>query len=447
MTCRWCRTANRSSTLLVYTVIAVLTTFNLLGLFVIQRHRQTESEIPTRLDKRRPLADKLTKKPEPTRTMQLRDVINYTTLVMDKKYKKVDKSGNYIQQDFVVMGDEWPITARTSKICLATQCSVDRLFMLLEVGEAWSAPMSVALFVPGPDFQIATLYISYLRLCSDTLRVNASFHLLYPKESPPKEVPKMLELVLLSCSRSRELLIKLLNSRDTSFQSWRNKVLYPQNHLRNLARNGCETNYHYLTDVDIVPVPGLSEDLDEFLRNLNKTTCAKCAFVVPTYEMRETSRMPTNKNELLSMVRRKECRPFHYKVFIYNQFATNHSLWESLPETATLTAAYKVNNYEFFYEPFYVADNEVPPNDERFVGYGFTRNTQVFEMHVAGYEFWVLNPVFAVHRGIQNRRSRGAWRDKQNFVNRKKFVQFKADLLRKYGQTAKPRLQKGQHVQ
>ncbi len=35
-----------------------------------------------------------------------------------------------------------------------------------------------------------------------------------------------------------------------------------------------------------------------------------------------------------------------------------------------------VTNYEFFYEPFYVSLDTVPDYDERFVGYGFTRNTQ-----------------------------------------------------------------------
>lgn len=36
-----------------------------------------------------------------------------------------------------------------------------------------------------------------------------------------------------------------------------------------------------------------------------------------------------------------------------------------------------VTNFEFLYEPFYVAKDTVPPHDERFVGYGYTRNTQV----------------------------------------------------------------------
>lgn len=39
--------------------------------------------------------------------------------------------------------------------------------------------------------------------------------------------------------------------------------------------------------------------------------------------------------------------------------------------------SYNVTNFEFLYEPFYVSTDLVPMHDERFLGYGFTRNTQV----------------------------------------------------------------------
>jgi hypothetical protein len=39
--------------------------------------------------------------------------------------------------------------------------------------------------------------------------------------------------------------------------------------------------------------------------------------------------------------------------------------------------SHDVTNFEFLYEPFYVARDVVPPHDERFMGYGYTRNTQV----------------------------------------------------------------------
>lgn len=30
-----------------------------------------------------------------------------------------------------------------------------------------------------------------------------------------------------------------------------------------------------------------------------------------------------------------------------------------------------------YYEPFYISSDTIPPHDERFLGYGFTRNSQV----------------------------------------------------------------------
>ena len=44
--------------------------------------------------------------------------------------------------------------------------------------------------------------------------------------------------------------------------------------------------------------------------------------------------------------------------------------------------SHPVTNYEFFYEPFYVSMDSAPPFDERFIGYGFTRNTQVLSSSV-----------------------------------------------------------------
>ena len=39
--------------------------------------------------------------------------------------------------------------------------------------------------------------------------------------------------------------------------------------------------------------------------------------------------------------------------------------------------SHNVTAFEFFYEPFYVSLDSAPAYDERFEGYGFTRNTQV----------------------------------------------------------------------
>lgn len=63
--------------------------------------------------------------------------------------------------------------------------------------------------------------------------------------------------------------------------------------------------------------------------------------------------------------------PFFLFIFINSRWQT-----EAIePEETRIS--HNVTNFEFLYEPFYVANDVVPPHDERFVGYGYTRNTQV----------------------------------------------------------------------
>ena len=51
--------------------------------------------------------------------------------------------------------------------------------------------------------------------------------------------------------------------------------------------------------------------------------------------------------------------------------------FEREQDDSVVHVSHNVTNYEFFYEPFYVSLDSAPRYDERFVGYGFTRNTQV----------------------------------------------------------------------
>lgn len=46
-------------------------------------------------------------------------------------------------------------------------------------------------------------------------------------------------------------------------------------------------------------------------------------------------------------------------------------------KTGKVYVSHDVTNFEFLYEPFYVAKDIAPSHDERFMGYGYTRNTQV----------------------------------------------------------------------
>ncbi|KAI5643579.1 trypsin domain-containing protein [Phthorimaea operculella] len=61
-----------------------------------------------------------------------------------------------------------------------------------------------------------------------------------------------------------------------------------------------------------------------------------------------------------------------------------------------------------------------------------TQNTGVYEMYLIGYQFRVLSPIFTIHWGLQSRRYRPLWREKQNERNRKPFETFKRELFARY---------------
>ena len=133
------------------------------------------------------------------------------------------------------------------------------------------------------------------------------------------------------------------------------------------------------------------------------------------------------------------------------------------PTVQVVHVSHNVTAFEFFYEPFYVSLDSAPLYDERFEGYGFTRNTQVenndfwrlgenlepfqaYELHLAGWNFqvkknfnsipdlnllnlliilpWkyvptikcfsskVLSPVFTVHWGLAKKKGRPTWRER-----------------------------------
>lgn len=148
-------------------------------------------------------------------------------------------------------------------------------------------------------------------------------HLVYSFLSFGKVDVDTSSLHYLNCLRPDLALQELLDRRSSATTKWRLKHPYPQNHLRNLARKNCQTRQVFLTDVDIIPSADLAESLNKFLETV---TCKNlCAYVIPTYEVDSRVQFPVNKSELIRLANKGLARPFHQKVFIYNQYATNFS--------------------------------------------------------------------------------------------------------------------------
>ncbi|KAF2359253.1 Nucleotide-diphospho-sugar transferase [Trinorchestia longiramus] len=359
---------------------------------------------------------------------------------VDDAFGRWDNRRQYKIHDSVYSGQHYSVLAKQSHVTLATQSSVDRLFWLAQVARHWVGPISIAVFTPDLEYGIAKTYFQFLASCFPYVGDKITVHFAYPKEKPPLHLHIDTSDILKMCDQPVTVLKKLLEHRPRNMMSWRETLPYPQNLLRNVARKNCHPEWVFLVDVDIVPPPGMFEKLDAFLRTHAAKSCEKCAFVIPTYEIDEKAPLPTNASEILQLVSTSRARPFHEKVFIHNQYSTNFSQWQKnvqewlRKDRESQLPVFISHNvkFEFFYEPFYVSKDSCPAHDERFVGYGFTRNTQAYEMLVAGWKFRVLAPLFSIHWGMQTKKGRPRWRETQNNNNRKLFEGFKREITVKY---------------
>ncbi|XP_050696716.1 beta-1,4-glucuronyltransferase 1-like [Eriocheir sinensis] len=186
-----------------------------------------------------------------------------------------DARRSYKTHDHVYTGPHYVALSQSSSVCLATQTSVDRLFWLAQVARYWTAPMSVSVFTPDVEYGIARAYLTYLVTCFPFLGEKATFHFTSPKSHPPRDLHVVIDRLEEKCDQPLGVLKTLLKKRDAKMLLWRERMPYPQNVLRNVARKNCDTEYVFLADVDIVPIPGLSTDLAAFLDSKTARTCKK----------------------------------------------------------------------------------------------------------------------------------------------------------------------------
>ena len=251
------------------------------------------------------------------------DIFDPTETVMDLEVSvgRHDRSHQYLIYDHVVLGSQFLALSHSLGVTLCTLSSMDRLFWLVDSSRLWDGPLSVAVFISGHEFDIVRTYISYLRSCFQHIRTKVSFSLSHPINSIPFSTSDFSTTdLLLTCADPRAALMKLLSLSKPGPIN----LEFPQNHLRNIARANSLTYYTMSLDVDILPSTGMAKPLAMFL---NRNTCAKCAFVIPTYEIDNKVEFPSNKSELVNLVKKLQARPYHSKVFIHNQFATNFSSW------------------------------------------------------------------------------------------------------------------------
>eukprot|EP01133_Synstelium_polycarpum_P011011 gene11011-12832_t len=266
---------------------------------------------------------------------------------------------------------------------LATQVTVDRLDRIVLMADKWQAPVSAAVFIRAEsELEILTQMINSYQSLADFV----DFHLLYA-----------------------------------------NHTRYPVNNLRNLSTKNAHTEFVLIMDADFIPPLGMHDYLRDYIEEV-QASGKKTAFVVPSFSSSADPRiLPDDKPTLIDMIEKKLVSPSNLLVCPKCHSPTDYPKWfES-------EVAYPAK-YRWIYEPFLLfnkTNNEM--FDDRLKGYGFDKNSHVFSMAVAGYDFVVLPHAFIIHINHPTSSWEGPSLNEQQWDALRIVCELIPDVKKKYG--------------
>ncbi|KAG0201900.1 hypothetical protein BGX28_005413 [Mortierella sp. GBA30] len=200
------------------------------------------------------------------------------------------------------------------------------------------------------------------------------------------------------------------------------------NMWRNVARFFARSNYFMMLDVDFHVCTNLQRHLflDPKAREVMRLGAA---VVLPAFEYVEqedgidSAMFPKNKEALIRLVNEKRITTFH-DFFPKGHNATDYDQWYKSEEV------YKVTSYQHSYEPYVILPKEGTPwCDERFIGYGANKAACLFEIYIAGIDYWVLPKDFVIH---QSHPYKEETRKQERKYNRKLYQNFQEEVCFRY---------------
>lgn len=131
----------------------------------------------------------------------------------------------------------------------------------------WEAPISVALYAPGEDFNRTLSVIAFLRNCHQQrslVQQFVTFHIFCEEQFRSKTVPQNFTAFEdnFDCASSGDF---LNFPRNRTFKAM-NNLTYPINVGRNLARQSALTHFVLPSDIELYPSPGLVQDFLDMIR-------------------------------------------------------------------------------------------------------------------------------------------------------------------------------------
>ncbi|XP_055931430.1 beta-1,4-glucuronyltransferase 1-like isoform X2 [Argiope bruennichi] len=365
---------------------------------------------------------------------------NYTLPWETEQRDKYTVIKRYIPADGPSPGYEESVT-------LCTQGTFEFLQHVPELCDRWEGPLSVSVYAPGTDLAVAVRKILFLRKCGPPcVHLNVTWHLVYETSlapaqlESPMEVADMAAYEPLNCSAGFKPLQLISEIRSSK------KLPYPINVARNVARQLAVTRYVLASDIELYPSVHIVPRFLQLLARLAEKEAGKViprrVFTLPIFEIKKEFPAPKTKEELVKRVKDGHAIFFHKWVCDACQNFPRRDQWlKTLPEKGKedILGVFQITKRQMprtAWEPIYIGTNEEPLYDERLTWEGKRdKMSQMFELCLLDYDFYVLDNAFLVHApGIKtlssvDQRRRAPFMYKNNAVHNKLLAQMK----KKYG--------------
>ncbi|KAI8371644.1 glycosyl-transferase for dystroglycan-domain-containing protein [Radiomyces spectabilis] len=243
------------------------------------------------------------------------------------------------------------------EVTIATLVTHNRFHVLSRLASHYKGPVSVAIHVNDDESKQTIL---------------TDLHRLYD-ENP--DMRRYVDLHL------------VVDKFDRQFNMW-----------RNVAKFFARSDYIMMLDVDFYLCTDFRQSLKQQPELMDRLRSGRAAIVVPAFEfIREEDgedwhKFPKNKNDLMDIVQTDKIDMFH-RGWKRGHGSTDYQKWYKSSDP------YKVVDYNYSYEPYVIFKKEGTPwCDERFIGYGANKAACLYEIYLAGIDYWVLPNDFLIHQ-------------------------------------------------
>lgn len=194
----------------------------------------------------------------------------------------------------------------TALLTYATHVTPDFLRYISEIVRYWDGLVSLAAFVPDFDADIVTKQLITLCHCLPEMS-KLSVHYIFPQNKPP----------FIGNNGKSVNDCNITETSNVITYRYQNKLIYPVNVCRNVARQAATTEYILVSDVELIPSEKLASNFLDMIERKFRNTHFKFpskVFVLPVFEINTYIDIPRRKGQIRQLVNEERAVYFHRHV-------------------------------------------------------------------------------------------------------------------------------------